>query len=299
MYFDNRLRSVYIRIKFRFGFPNRIWDCDAGMARWRFCNASARLKNKGRKRMDAMMSPIALDEMIVKIHFFGDVSSCSEAPLFVLPYAGDSDDLMEGQHMRIDPVIASDEMPPHVVAVFETKNWNDDLSPWPAPAIRKGEADFAGLAHKTLAWILDRLIPKVESLVPATRRGAKGIFGYSMAGLFALWAMGQTAVFSICASCSGSLWYEGFYEYATENEPLAPCSIYLSLGEGEERTKNKYFSRVGDATRRTAALLEASTMCEKVSLVWHPGGHIGAVGERLAAAHIWMKKVFMETHDRR
>ena len=126
------------------------------------------------------------------------------------------------------------------------------------------ETAFTGHASATLEWMLSRLIPSVEKLVPSVQCGVRGLFGYSMAGLFAIWAMGQTDRFSVCASCSGSLWYESFFDYLQEHDPLAPCSIYLSLGEGEEHVKNAYFARVGDETRRVANFLTASPMCREV-----------------------------------
>jgi len=241
--------------------------------------------------MENIAIPMDLNNIRCNIHFFGALTSESGVPLFIMPVAGEVSDLIEGQHMRLDPIIESGELSSHVLVTFETKDWNDDLSPWPAPALGRKQKKFGGYSAKTLHWIQDVLIPEVTARVPNVQNGQKGLIGYSMAGMFALWAMCQTNIFTVFASCSGSLWYEGFCDYIEKNTPLSVCSVYISLGEREEFSRNPWFSKVGSATRKIASLLKTSPMCKEVKLVWHPGGHWGTVGERLAAAQVWMKKV--------
>lgn len=238
--------------------------------------------------------PIMPDGIKCYIHFFGEVLSDTKPPLFIMPVADEVPDLIEGQHMRLDHVIMSGEVPPHILVTFEIQNWNDDLSPWKAPPIGRSQSDFGGYAHKTLTWITDRLIPAVEQQLPFICGSQIGLLGYSMAGLFAVWAIYQTDKFAVFGSCSGSLWYEGFTEYLSKHEPAAPCSVYLSLGDREEFTRNPMFAKVGDATRQTEVILKASPMIRDITLTWNPGKHTGAVGERLAAAQLWMKKQLQE-----
>lgn len=190
------------------------------------------------------------------INFFGSEFSGSEVPLIVMPVADDVSELIEGQHMRLDPAIKSGEESSHVLVTFETNSWNDDLSPWPAPASGRKQKAFGGLADKTLRWIQDDLIPEVTVYVPSAKNGAKGLLGYSMAGLFALWAMCRTDAFSVYASCSGSLWYDGFVEYLKKTSPKTSCCVYLSLGDREEFSRNPLFAGVGNATREIAAYLK-------------------------------------------
>ena len=68
----------------------------------------------------------------------------------------------------------------------KVENWNDDLSPWKAPAVFKTE-DFCGGASKTLENIIALCADKNRKYY---------IGGYSLAGLFALWAACQTDIFS-------------------------------------------------------------------------------------------------------
>ena len=66
--------------------------------------------------------------------------------------------------------------------------WNDDLSPWPAPAVF-GNDNFGGCAARTLRFLQEEVLPG------GTFRQAF-IGGYSLAGLFALWAGYQTEYFA-------------------------------------------------------------------------------------------------------
>ncbi len=231
-----------------------------------------------------------LDDVSCDIHYFGGIGDKTNVTLFIMPVVCEVPDLIEGQHMRLDSIIEA-EARPHVLVTFITRNWNDDLSPWAAPALRRDEEDFKGRAQETLDWIENNLIPSVEARVPSVRNGDKGLLGYSMAGLFALWAATKTDTFNILCSCSGSLWYDGFVEYFTSNTPQATCSVYLSLGDKEELARNRYFAKVGNATRQIAAHLKTLPMVKETTLVWNPGQHTGTVGERLAKAQLWMRSV--------
>ena len=81
---------------------------------------------------------------------------------------------------------------PWTLAVFEAADWNRDFSPWPAPAAF-GAADFAGAGGETLDWLLRVCVPYVEADCAGERPRFLG--GYSLAGLFALWASTQTDLF--------------------------------------------------------------------------------------------------------
>ena len=51
------------------------------------------------------------------------------------------------------------------------------------------------------------------------------------------------------------------------------CSVYLSLGGKEEKTKNAVMATVGDRTREQEKLLLEDPFAEQVVLEWNPGGH--------------------------
>ena len=160
-------------------------------------------------------------------------------------------------------------------------NWNKDLSPWPAPAVF-GREDFGAGAEETLAYLLKEVVPhKINSPQKIY------IGGYSLAGLFALWAGYQTDVFSGIAAASPSIWFPGFTEYMKENE-LHARAVYLSLGDREERTRNPIMARVGDAIREAYAhLQETGVDCV---LEWNKGNHFKEPDLRTARAFAWVMK---------
>ena len=166
---------------------------------------------------------------------------------------------------------------------IRVKNWNDDLSPWPAPAVL-GNEEFGGGAKETLEFVLGKIVPTPEEI---KSRGIKRVFigGYSLAALFALWAGYQTDVFDGIASASPSAWFPQFIEYMRENE-IHTEAVYLSLGDREERTRNPVMSKVGAAIREANNLLATSGVdCE---LEWNKGNHFKDPDLRTAKAFAWL-----------
>ena len=91
-------------------------------------------------------------------------------------------------------------------------NWERDLSPWPAPALGKEGDDFTGGGEKYLDCILSEILPLAKEKINGVPEFI-GIAGYSLAGLFALYALYKTDVFTRVASMSGSLWFPGIKEF--------------------------------------------------------------------------------------
>mgnify|MGYP000935431324 CR=1 FL=1 len=90
--------------------------------------------------------------------------------------------------------------------------WDDSLTPWAAPGLYHGDADFKGEAAVTFEELLDEAVPAIEraeGLAPAKR----AICGYSLGGLFALYAFVHSDRFSACGCLSGSVWYEGWVDH--------------------------------------------------------------------------------------
>ena len=170
-------------------------------------------------------------------------------------------------------------LPPCSLLAFPAPDWDRDLTPWSAPGLRKGDGDFGGGAAAFLAELL-RAVEEAEAALPV-RPAEKLLLGYSLGGLFALWAGTQTAEFSLLASVSGSLWYDGWCEYLAAH-PCRAGRVYLSLGEREPKARNPRMARVGDCTVRTEALLRASGA--ETTLEWNPGGHFNEPEERMARA---------------
>ncbi len=60
--------------------------------------------------------------------------------------------------------------------------------------------------------LTQRIVPLTENHLGYAPE-FRGIAGYSLAGLFALWAVYQTGLFDRAASVSGSLWFDGFLTF--------------------------------------------------------------------------------------
>ena len=170
---------------------------------------------------------------------------------------------------------------PFALATFEVKDWNRDLSPWEAPPVF-GKVPFGGMAEETLFFVLDRLLPELRAQLGADMKLCLG--GYSLAGLFALWAAIRTDVFSGVAAASPSVWFPGWMEYVKKN-PIQAKAVYLSLGDREERAKNPLMATVGDCIREQYALLQANHI---VTLERNPGNHFQNSEKRTARAFCWI-----------
>ena len=159
------------------------------------------------------------------------------------------------------------------------EDWNRDLTPWAAEKVfRRGE-DFAGKAPAYLRFWQEELLPAVEAtlgFVPVFR----GIAGYSLAGLFAMYAA-ECGLFHGAASVSGSLWFDGWLaHFRREPLPAALQKVYLSVGDKEKNARNPRMATVEDCTRAAAEFLQKNGVAVQFEL--NPGGHFNEPDTRLA-----------------
>ena len=169
-------------------------------------------------------------------------------------------------------------------AAIPVKSWNDELSPWEAPAVW-GKESFGCNAADTLRFLTEPFIPtlKQQFRLPEDIKIILG--GYSLAGLFALWASTQTKLFYGVAAASPSVWFPGWMEFE-QQYPMQTQHIYLSLGDKEERTKNTIMAAVGDNIRTLhSRLTERGADC---TLEWNSGGHFKDADLRTAKALQWV-----------
>ena len=147
----------------------------------------------------------------------------------------------------------------HLTAV-RVRNWNRDLTPWEAPPVF-GKEGFGNVAGETLREILELVGGEKKKII---------LGGYSLAGLFALWAGYRTERFAGIAAASPSVWFPGFSDYMRENTMKAGC-VYLSLGDREEKTRNQVMAKAGDCIREARELLEREGTC--CTLEWNGRSH--------------------------
>ena len=165
----------------------------------------------------------------------------------------------------------------------KVKSWSHDLSPWPAPAVF-GNEGFGDGAAQTLLFLQDEVLSNLpKNSASAISRVYIG--GYSLAGLFALWAGYQTDCFDGIAAASPSIWFPGFLEYMRNNR-IRTEAVYLSLGDREEKTKNPLMSQVGNAIRDAETILKKEG--KECILEWNKGNHFKQPNLRTAKAFAWL-----------
>ena len=167
---------------------------------------------------------------------------------------------------------------------LKVEDWNHDLSPWQAPAAFGNEV-FGGGASETLQGVLD-VIQEIEPNGMTSDRQYY-IGGYSLAGLFALWAGYQTEIFSGIAAASPSIWFPGFVDYMKSNS-LNSNRVYLSLGDREERTRNQMMATVGDCIRETETIITSTGI--PCILEWNQGNHFKDPDIRTGKAFAWIMR---------
>ena len=172
-----------------------------------------------------------------------------------------------------------------IFANFAVEHWNDELSPWSADAVFKNQP-FAGGAESTLKFVTDAFIPELRARYELLSDVKIIIGGYSLAGLFALWASYMTDIFHAIAAVSPSVWFPGWIDFASQKQSQAK-KVYLSLGDREEKTNNQVMARVGDNIRRQKEILDMQGT-ESV-LEWNEGNHFRDVEKRVARGMLWTR----------
>ena len=176
--------------------------------------------------------------------------------------------------------------PPFTLVAIGRLDWNRELSPWACDGTVRDAEPFGGQAAGFLDELLSQIIPQAESTLPLPPTW-RGIAGYSLAGLFALWALWQTDAFDRAASASGSLWFPGFVDrVSTEPFTSKPQAVYLSLGKKETKTPNRMMRHVLDDTRAMEELLVERGI--RTTLEINPGNHFAQTDLRMARGIHWI-----------
>ena len=194
---------------------------------------------------------------------------------------------MTGEHelQSMDNEVAAIAQSAHrfLFAAIPVESWNDALSPWKSPAVW-GKQGFGGKAAETRRFLMEQVIPILKQQLRLPENVKIILGGYSLAGLFALWASTQTDLFYGVAAASPSVWFPGWMEFE-QQYPIQAQHIYLSLGDKEERTKNAVMAVVGDNIRTLHSRL--AERGADFTLEWNSGGHFKDAGLRTAKAFRW------------
>lgn len=198
--------------------------------------------------------------------------------------------------------------------------WEENFSPWCAPRVFAKGPNFGDGAQKTLDTLIDQVIPWTESDLtepPAYRV----LVGYSLAGLFSLWAGvsqqvargcqpddalsqpgpssqpgaphidASVATFQRIGAVSGSFWFPGLLDYVDQQlngGAVGLTHAYLSLGDREARTPNPQIMHVRENAELLASRLESAGITSMFEL--NRGNHFQNVEGRMQKALDWLVK---------
>lgn len=192
--------------------------------------------------------------------------------------------------------------------------WEENFSPWCAPRVFAKGPNFGDGAQKTLDTLINQVIPWAESELtdpPAYRM----LVGYSLAGLFSLWAgvsqqvaLGcqhgaatvqpgaphvdaPVATFQRIGAVSGSFWFPGLLDYVDQQLSGGVVGLthaYLSLGDREARTPNPQIMHVRENAELLASKLENAGITSTFEL--NRGNHFQNVEGRMQKALDWLVK---------
>lgn len=192
----------------------------------------------------------------------------------------------EEEGERVYQALHKKACPDFTLVVISGLDWNRDMSPWAAQPVFKEEAPFTGGAEAYLRLLTEEIVPEAEKKA-AGGIAWRGLAGYSLAGLFAVYAMYHTDFFSRIASASGSLWFPDFKEFVFSHEmAVKPDCLYMSLGDKECRTRNPYMKTVRENTEAMEAFYREKGI--KTTLQINPGNHFQDTAERMAAGILWL-----------
>ena len=187
--------------------------------------------------------------------------------------------------------------------------WEENFSPWCAPRVFAKGPNFGDGAQKTLDTLINQAIPWAESELsepPAYR----ALVGYSLAGLFSLWAGvsqqvargcqhdataphvdAPAATFQRIGAVSGSFWFPGLLDYVDQQLSGGVVGLthaYLSLGDREARTPNPQIMHVRENAKLLASKLESAGITSTFEL--NRGNHFQNVEGRMQKALDWLVK---------
>ena len=180
--------------------------------------------------------------------------------------------------------------------------WEENFSPWCAPRVFAKGPNFGNGAQKTLDTLINQVVPWAESELtepPAYR----ALVGYSLAGLFSLWAGvsqqvtcgcqpdAPAATFQRIGAVSGSFWFPGLLDYVDQQLSGGAVGLthaYLSLGDREERTPNPQIMHVRENAELLASKLENAGISSTFEL--NRGNHFQNVEGRMQKALDWLVK---------
>ena len=246
-------------------------------------------------------NPVARKTTISGLSIHAQMSSVAGAPVVYL-----LDDVADHSPIQIPEGVS--------LVNIGVDLWEENFSPWCAPRVFAKGPNFGNGAQKTLETFINQVIPWAESELrepPAYR----ALVGYSLAGLFSLWAGvtqagvspqvargcqpgaaapqfgASVATFQRIGAVSGSFWFPGLLDYVEQQLRRGAVGLtyaYLSLGDRESRTPNPQIMHVRENAELLASKLESAGITSIFEL--NRGNHFQNVEGRIQKALDWLVK---------
>ncbi len=177
--------------------------------------------------------------------------------------------------------------PGFAAAAVVCDDWDSQMTPWPAPPAFRGREPFAGRADSYLNELFGSIIPEIEKTIGVPQ--FRGMAGYSLAGLFSLYAFYMRTELCLCGCVSGSVWYDGFEDWALERLPKAGSgSVFFSLGDREEKTRNIRMQHTGEMMKKIAGHLNTEEERFEAVFRYTKGTHFDGYEDRMHDCISWL-----------
>lgn len=173
-----------------------------------------------------------------------------------------------------------------ILVNISSLNWNDEMTPWECLPLYNGDIGYKGKANQYVLELTTDIIPQIEQILKY-KPVYYGIVGYSLGGLFAIYSLYKTDIFTRFVSASGSLWYPNFLNFIKNNPfMIKPERMYLSLGNKEKNTKNETLKMVQDNLEEIFEFYKSKGL--NVYYELNSGGHFKDCYLRLAKGIKWI-----------
>lgn len=177
-----------------------------------------------------------------------------------------------------------------ILVSISNLDWNNEMTPWYSKKINKYGEEFLGKADEYIQVLLDEIIPEIKKYIEENLKvkiKKYTIAGYSLAGLFAIYASYKTNIFSRIVSASGSLWFPKFVDFVKENKISSNVEkIYFSLGNKESKVKNNVLQTVGENTKEIERIYKSQGI--KTIYEENEGNHFKDASLRMAKGIKWI-----------
>ena len=182
------------------------------------------------------------------------------------------------------------QCPNFILVSISNLDWNHEMTPWFAPKLNQHDEDCLGKANEYIPELTTEIIPRVEDYIKKNLQKDityYAIAGYSLGGLFAVYATYKTEIFKKVASASSSFWFPNFVEFIKENKMKSEIqTMYFSLGNKESKVRNQVLATVEEHTKEVENIYHSQGI--KTIYEENEGNHFHEADLRMAKGIKWI-----------